>query len=92
MSSVFFLQSVLIIQVRLLSCREFLEKGNLEDFTRLKMYFERKEVVVAWFKDNSWLHTLLGDNVLRPLRPACLSSEISSSHFSTDCVSNLVQR
>lgn len=72
--------------------REFLEKGNLEDFTRLKMFFERKEIVVAWFKDNSWLHTLLGDYVMRPLRPACLSSDISSSHFSADCVSSLVQR
>lgn len=74
------------------SLREFLEKGNLEDFNRLKMYFERKEIVVAWFKENSWLHTLLGDFVMRPLRPACLSSDLSSSHFSSDCVSGLVQR
>lgn len=64
----------------------------MEDFNRLKMYFERKEIVVAWFKENSWLHTLLGDFVMRPLRPACLSSDLSSSHFSSDCVSGLVQR
>ena len=80
------------IQLPLFYGREFLEKGNLEDFSRLKMYFERKEIVVAWFKDNSWLHTLLGDYVMRPLRPASLSSELSSSHFSADCVSSLVQR
>ena len=64
----------------------------MEDFTRLKLYFERKEIVVAWFKEASWLHSLLGDYVIRPLRPSCISSELSSAHYSADCISSLVQR
>ncbi|XP_031562606.1 uncharacterized protein LOC116298338 [Actinia tenebrosa] len=74
-------------------CKEFLEKGNLEYFSKLKLYFERKEIVVAWFKENGWMHPLLGDYVVRPLRPACISStELPNPHYSTDCIQSLVER
>ncbi|XP_032233478.1 uncharacterized protein LOC5508792 [Nematostella vectensis] len=74
-------------------CKDFLENGNLESFTKLKLYFERKEIVVAWFKENGWMHPLLGDYVVRPLRPACISSaDLPTPHYNTGCIQSLVQR
>lgn len=70
--------------------REFFEKGNLEDFIRLKMYFERKEVVVVWFKDNSWLYMLLGDYVMWLFRLVCLLFDFFLFYFFIDCVLSLV--
>ena len=84
--------TVLLNELHVLCTRDFLERGRLEDFTQLKHFFERKEIVVGWFKENNWLHPLLGDLVVRPLRPACVSSELSAPHYSSECVSGLVQR
>ena len=73
-------------------CRRFLERGNLADFCQLKQFYERKEIVVDWFKKNDWLHALLGDYCTRSLRPAHMSADVSPSHLPADPISFSVQR
>ena len=73
-------------------CRRFLERGILADFCQLKQFYERKEIVVDWFKKNDWLHALLGDYCTRSLRPAHMSADVSPSHLPADPISFSVQR
>ncbi|XP_057293400.1 uncharacterized protein LOC130622024 [Hydractinia symbiolongicarpus] len=72
--------------------RKYLEAGRVEDFTKLRMYFERREVLSHWLKDNLWLLSVLGDAVLRSLRPPMLTPEYTFPVLGTDPVACLVQR
>ncbi|CAB3985212.1 oocyte-specific F-box [Paramuricea clavata] len=73
--------------------KRFLDRGNFADFCQLKQFFERREIVVDWFKKNEWLHALLRDYCTRSLRPAHMSTEISPApHLPTDPITFLVNR
>ena len=72
--------------------RKYLENGRLEDFTELRMYFERREVISHWLKENLWLISVLGDSVVRSLRPPMLTPEYTFPVLGNDPVACLVQR
>lgn len=72
--------------------RKYLESGRVEDFNNLRIYFERREVLSHWLKENLWLISLLGDSVLRSLRPPMLTPEYTFPVLGTDPVACLVQR
>ena len=75
-----------------LSRRKYLEFGRPEDFAKLRMYFERREVLSHWLKDNLWLISVLGEGVLRSLRPPMLTPDCSFPVLGNDPVACLVQR
>lgn len=72
--------------------RKYLEFGRPEDFAKLRMYFERREVLSHWLKDNLWLISVLGEGVLRSLRPPMLTPDYSFPVLGNDPVACLVQR
>ena len=72
--------------------RKYLENGRLEDFAKLRMYFERREVLSHWLKENLWLISVLGDAVIRSLRPPMLTPEYTFPVLGNDPVACLVQR
>lgn len=69
-----------------------MEFSRLEDFTKLRMYFERREVLSHWLKDNLWLISVIGEGLLRRLRPPMPTPDYSFPVFGTDPVACLVQR
>lgn len=72
--------------------RKYLENGRLEDFAKLRMYFERREVLSHWLKENLWLVSILGDVVIRSLRPPMLTPDYTFPVLGSDPVACLVQR
>ncbi|XP_066928351.1 uncharacterized protein [Clytia hemisphaerica] len=72
--------------------RKYLEFGRAEDFRKLRMYFERREVLSHWLKENLWLISVLGEGVVRSLRPPMLAPDYSFPVLGTDQVACLVQR
>lgn len=69
-----------------------MELGRPDDFGKLRMYFERREVLSHWLKDNLWLISVLGEGVLRSLRPPMLTPDYSFPVLGNDPVACLVQR
>jgi len=81
------------ILVRRHDCfRKYLEKGHVEDWIQLRLYFERREVLSHWLKDNLWLVSLIGDSAIQSLRPPLCSTEVPVPLLNGDPVSCLVQR
>jgi len=72
--------------------RKYLECGRLEDFIKLRAYFERREILSHWLKDNIWLISVLGEAVIRSLRPPVLSPDYTFPVLGNDPVACLVQR
>ena len=72
--------------------RKYLEYGLPEDFRKLRMYFERREVLSHWLKENLWLISVLGEGVVRSLRPPMLAPDYSFPVLGNDPVACLVQR
>jgi len=72
--------------------RKYLELGFTEDFAKLRMYFERREVLSHWLKENLWLISVLGDAVVRSLRPPMLTPDFTFPVLGNDPVACLVQR
>ena len=69
-----------------------MEFGRLEDFTKLRMYFELREVLSHWLKDNLWLISVIGEGLLRRLRPPMPTPDYSFPVLGADPVACLVQR
>eukprot|EP00794_Sanderia_malayensis_P003139 gene3139-3607_t len=81
------------ILVRRHECfRKYLEKGHVEDCIQLRLYFERREILSHWLKDNLWLVSLIGDAAIQSLRPPLCSAEVTIPVLSGDPVACLVQR
>ena len=72
--------------------RKYLEKGHVEDWIQLRLYFERREILSHWLKDNLWLVSLIGDSAIQSLRPPLCSAEVPVPLMNGDPVSCLVQR
>ena len=72
--------------------RKYLEKGHVEDWIQLRLYFERREILSHWLKDNLWLVSLIGDSAIQSLRPPLCSAEVPVPMLNGDPVSCLVQR
>ena len=77
---------------RLYFRRKYLEKGHVEDCIQLRLYFERREILTHWLKDNLWLISLIGDSATHSLRPPLCSAEVTIPVLSGDPVACLVQR
>ena len=64
----------------------------MEDWIQLRLYFERREILSHWLKDNLWLVSLIGDAAIQSLRPPLCSAEVPVPMLTGDPVSCLVQR
>ena len=72
--------------------RKYLEKGHVEDWIQLRLYFERREILSHWLKDNLWLVSLIGDSAIQSLRPPLCAAEVPVPMLNGDPVACLVQR